>query len=169
MIIREYKMQDKDSCLDIFRSNCPKFFDKSELGLFDKWLDHQVMENSIYQSPAYANSERDAYYIIALSEFGVIGCGGFYILKDQKEARLAWGMIHADFQRQGFGTALYNHRVDIIKRDWPDHTLTLGTSQHTYSFYEQMGLTVTATVKSGYGEDLDRYDMQKITVPNNPL
>src|SRR5688500_133554 len=108
MIIREYKTDDKDSCIQIFNSNCPKFFDKSELELFDKWLDHQVSENAIYQSPAYSNSEKDAYYVIELPGSGIIGCGGFYIVKDQNEARLAWGMIHSKFHRQGFGTALYN-------------------------------------------------------------
>jgi ribosomal protein S18 acetylase RimI-like enzyme len=70
-------------------------------------------------------------------------------------------MIDAKFHRKGFGTALYNYRNDIIKSDWPNHVLTLGTSQHTYSFYVKMGLTVTAILKSGYGEDLDRYDMKK--------
>lgn len=161
MIIREYKIEDKDSCIEIFKSNCPFFFDKSELDMFDKWLDHQVNKNSIYKSPTFTNSERDTYYVIELPDIGVVGCGGFYILKDIHEARLAWGMIHAKFHRQGLGTVLYKHRSDIIKRDWPNHVLTLGTSQHTYSFYEKMGLTVTGKVKSGYGEDLDRFDMQK--------
>lgn len=161
MNIRDYKIEDKNSCIELFKSNCPTFFDNSELQMFDKWLDHQADKNSIYKSPSYSNSEKDAYYVIEILEFGIVGCGGFYILKEQNEARLAWGMIHAKFHRQGFGTALYNHRSDVIKRDWPNHLLTLGTSQHTYSFYEKMGLSVTATVKSGYGEDLDRYDMQK--------
>ena len=160
MTIREYKLEDKDKCLEVFKSNCPKFFDKSELEMFDKWLDHQISENRVYQSPTYTNSERDAYYVIEVPEFGIIGCGGFYIVKELNEARLAWGMIDAKFHRQGFGTALYNYRNDIIKSDWPNHVLTLGTSQHTYSFYVKMGLTVTAILKSGYGEDLDRYDMK---------
>lgn len=161
MIIREYKPEDKVNCVEIFNSNCPKFFDKSELDLFGKWLDHQAGESSIYQSPTYTNSEKDAYYVIELGQEGVIGCGGLYIVKDQKEARLAWGMIHSSFHKKGYGTALYNYRRDVIKKHWPNHIVTLGTSQHTYAFYEKMGLTVTATVKSGYGTDLDRYDMKK--------
>lgn len=161
MTIREYKLGDKEKCLEVFKSNCPKFFDKSELEMFDKWLDHQVSEHVIYQSPTYANSEKDAYYVVEVPEFGIIGCGGFYIVKGLNEARLAWGMIDAKFHRKGFGTALYHYRREIIKRDWPNHVLTLGTSQHTYSFYVKMGLTVTAILKSGYGEDLDRYDMKK--------
>lgn len=160
MTIREYKIEDKEKCLDIFKSNCPKFFDNEEFELFEKWLDHQTSDTSIYQSPTYTDSERDVYYVIEVSEFGIIGCGGFYILKDQKEARLAWGMIHSEFHRKGFGTALFNYRKDIIKRDWPNHALTLGTSQHTYSFYKKMGLAVDAITKAGYGQDLDKYDMK---------
>jgi ribosomal-protein-alanine N-acetyltransferase len=160
MIIRDYKPGDKKNCLEIFKSNCPKFFDKSEFELFEKWLDHQDDGKTVYKSPTYTNSEKDVYYVIELPEVGIIGCGGFYIVKDQPEARLAWGMIHSGQHRQGYGTVLYNYRRDLIKRHWPNHVLTLGTSQHTYSFYQKMGLTVTETIKSGYGADLDRYDMK---------
>lgn len=161
MKIRAYTPADKGKCLDVFKSNCPKYFDRSELELFERWLEHQASEHPVYQSPTYTNSERDAYYVIEIPVSGIIGCGGFYIVKDLPEARLAWGMIHVNFHRQGYGTALYQYRNDIIQREWPRHVLTLGTSQHTYSFYEKMGLTVTAIVKSGYGEDLDRYDMKQ--------
>jgi GNAT superfamily N-acetyltransferase len=160
MTIREYTPENKATCLDIFMSNCPKYFDKSEFALFDKWLDHLASENSIYQSATYSNSEKDAYYVIDIPKFGIIGCGGFYIDRELNEARLAWGMIHVNFHRKGFGTALYQYRKDIISRDWPNHLLTLGTSQYTYPFYEKMGLSVTSIVKSGYGEDFDRYDMK---------
>ena len=156
MIVRDYTSGDKGKCIEVFKSNCPKFFDKDELDLFIHWLDHQVS-----QSPTYTNSERDAYYVVELPQIGVVGCGGFYIVKAQHEARLAWGMIHADFHKQGYGTALYHYRKEIIKKDWPDHMITLGTSQYTYSFYEKMGMTVAATIKAGYGADLDRYDMRQ--------
>lgn len=162
MTIREYKIEDKEKCLEIFKSNCPIYFDVSELDMFDQWLDHQVKSTSNDQSPAYTNSEMDAYFVIELPEIGIVGCGGFYILKDLKEARLAWGMIHSKYHRKGYGTALYLYRRDIINRDWPNHTITLGTSQHTFSFYEKMGLTVTTTITSGYGEGIDRYDMVHI-------
>jgi len=72
---------------------------------------------------------------------------------------LSWGMIHRDFHRMGYGTILYDYRKEMIQKDWPDHILTLGTSQHTFSFYQKVGMKVVATGKSGYGDDLDRYDM----------
>ncbi|MBL0340865.1 MAG: GNAT family N-acetyltransferase [Bacteroidetes bacterium] len=159
MIVRKYKAEDKEKCIEIFQSNFPKYFDESELSQFEKWLEHQVDQDSKYQSPTYTNSEKDAYFVIELADSGVVGCGGFYILKDENEARLAWGMIHADFHGKGYGTALYNYRKEIIRTEWPNHIMALGTSQHTYSFYEKMGMTITAKIDEGYGPDLDRYDM----------
>jgi [ribosomal protein S18]-alanine N-acetyltransferase len=158
--IRNYVPEDKDACLRIFNSNCPAYFDVSEHDLFIRWLDHQSGAENGYSSPTYSNALTDAYYVIEDSNQGVVGCGGFYVTKDLMEVRLAWGMIHADFHNKGLGTSLYNYRREIIERDWPEHTLTLGTSQHTYAFYERMGLKVVATIPSGYGKDLDRYDME---------
>ncbi|MCW3071250.1 MAG: family N-acetyltransferase [Bacteroidetes bacterium] len=159
MLLREYTSGDKDKCIEIFQSNYPQFFDKDELSLFINWLDHQSDNDVSYKSPTYSDSEKDAYFVIELPENRIIGCGGFYIVKDQHEARLAWGMIHADFHTQGYGTALYNYRKEAIKKEWPGYTIVLGTSQHTYPFYEKMGMRVTTMIKSGYGTDLDRYDM----------
>ena len=128
MIIREYKPKDKEKCIEVFKSNCPKFFDKCELDMFINWLDHQFSKDPIYKSPTYTNSEKDAYYVVELPQEGVIGCGGFYVVKSQNEARLAWGMIHSDFHKHGYGTSLYNYRKGIIENDWLNHTITLGTS-----------------------------------------
>jgi len=159
MKIRPYQSDDKQACLEIFKSNSPKFFDEGELQMFENWLDHQGNADSQYQSPTYRNSEKDEYYVIETEEGNLVGSGGFYILKDTREARLAWGMIHNEHHRNGYGTALYQFRAEQIKQRWPNHILTLGTSQHTFSFYEKMGLSVVNTVKSGYGKDLDQYDM----------
>jgi ribosomal-protein-alanine N-acetyltransferase len=161
MTIRDYTAKDKAACVAVFKSNCPKFFDESELDLFIKWLDHQVNQNSGYQSPTYTNSEKDAYSVIETPENGIVACGGFYIITKSNEARLAWGMVHNDFHKHGYGKILYEHRYKKIKAGWPDRIITLGTSQHTYPFYEKMGMKVIASFKQGYGPDLDRYDMQQ--------
>jgi ribosomal-protein-alanine N-acetyltransferase len=158
MNLREYKASDKEQCITIFKSNFPKFFDESELEPFVKWLDHQLGDG-VYSSPTYSNSEQDAYYVIEDRDKGIIGCGGFYILKDQKEARLAWGMIHSSFHKHGYGTALYNYRKNVLERDWPKYKIVLGTSQHTFSFYQKMGMKVTEITKAGYGPNIDKYDM----------
>ena len=159
MILREYKYEDKQDCIEVFSSNCPKFLHNSELDLFINWLDHRADKNGGYKSSRYTKSEKEAYFVIEHFQGGIIGCGGFYIIKDKPEARLAWGMIHADFHKQGYGTTLFYYRAGIIKKKWPNHTIKLMTSQHTYLFYKKMGMMVTASRKAGYGPDLDKYDM----------
>ena len=156
MIVRNYKAADKDACIGIFKSNCPKFFDETELIPFIEWLEKQGSGKT-----ALEISLKDCYYVIELPDQEIVACGGFYILKEVEEARLAWGMIHSGFHRKGFGTLLYNYRFDKIRNDWPQHRITLGTSQHTYTFYEKMGMKVIGNVPKGYGEQLDRFDMEK--------
>lgn len=161
MKIRSFQASDKENCLAIFDSNCPKFFDSSEREMFLNWLNHLSDSNSQYSSPAYSNSEGDYYYVIEIPDKGVIACAGFYILKEEKEARLAWGMVHRDHHQKGYGTLLYQHRQTVIKQTWPNHKMTLGTSQHTFSFYKKMGMKVLQTLENGYGIGIDRYDMQE--------
>lgn len=127
--------------------------------MFEQWLEYLDGGKAIYQSATYSHPETEAYYVADIPEFGVVGCGGFYLDKDSKEARLAWGMIHVKFHRQGLGAALYHYRKEVIHHRWPNHALTLGTSQYTYPFYEKMGLRVTCIIPQGYGKELDRYDM----------
>lgn len=72
---------------------------------------------------------------------------------------MAWGMVHSDFHNRGYGTALYNHRRDILENNWPTHNITLATSQHTNAFYEKMGMKITLKKKDGFGPGLDQIDM----------
>ena len=155
MFIRSYTPADKKFCIDVFKSNMPQFFDEEELPPFIEWLERQ--ERGV---PGHSGSMEDHYYVIELEDKGIIGCGGIYVAKDVKEVRFAWGMIHADYHKKGFGTALYKFREQKMKEGWPDHSITLGTSQHTFPFYERMGMKVINMIPKGYGDDLDRYDMK---------
>lgn len=153
-MIRVYLAKDKEQCIAVFESNLPKYFAQEELAPFIQWLD--VQGNNA--GPAYSNSEKDAYYVI--EENGkIVGCGGFYLVKGAKKANLAWGMIHRAYHKKGFGTALYLYREKEIHAHYPEYTITLGTSQHTFPFYEKMGMRVVANFKNGYGVGIDRYDM----------
>jgi [ribosomal protein S18]-alanine N-acetyltransferase len=160
MNIRVYSWKDKDACLEVFESNCPTYFDQAEYALFENWLLHQDNPRFNYKSPTYLNSEHDSYWLIENDLKRVVGCGGYYICKDPKEARLAWGMIHAKVHGYGYGKALYEFRRNEIQHNWFDHKITLGTSQHTFPFYEKMGMRVIQHIPQGYGVDLDRFDME---------
>lgn len=161
MIIRTYLASDKKQCLSIFDSNYPKFFDPSERNFFENWLNHFDDVKNTYKSPTYSNAEADFFDVIEIPGYGVIACGGFYIVKNELEARFAWGMVHNDYHHKGYGSVLYKHRQNLIKQQWPKHKITLGTSQHTYSFYAKMGMKVIQNFKDGYGVGIDRYDMEE--------
>lgn len=157
MKIRHYNADDKMSCMAVFDSNCPHYFDPTERAMFEKWLDHQSSDFN-YKSPTYTNSVCDAYYVIQLEDC-IAGCGGFYVNDELKEVRLAWGMIDSNFHNKGLGTVLFLHRKEAAQAQWKGYTLNLGTSQHTYSFYEKMGFKIIEIEPKGYGEELDRIEM----------
>lgn len=144
----------------VFDSNCPHFFDISERDMFARWLQHQTDDSTGYKSPTYENSISDVYVVIENEDAMIVGCGGYYVNDMKTEARLAWGMIHANFHGQGFGTALYEHRKRGIQSKWPGVSICLGTSQHTFPFYEKIGFHVVSFEKSGYGAEIDKYEME---------
>ena len=160
MKIRKYSSKDIESCMKIFESNCPKYFDKSEHSLFEKWLLHQDDTNSSYCSPTYQNTLQDNYWVIINEVGSVVGCAGYYISNNPSEARLAWGMIHSEHQGKGYGKAIYQFRLEEIKANLPNFNITLGTSQHTFPFYAKMGMKVIQHIPQGYGSELDRFDME---------
>lgn len=144
----------------VFDSNCPLYFDISERDMFAHWLKHQADSRAEYKSPTYANAIYDEYVVIENEDAMIVGCGGFYVNQTETEARLAWGMIHSDFHGQGYGTALYEQRKHCIQAKWPGISICLGTSQHTFPFYEKMGFRVVSFEKSGYGAEIDKYEME---------
>ncbi len=156
--IRPYLVTDEQACLQLFESNCPLYFDASELALFANWLKHQGT-GATYQSPTYSNALHDSFYVITEPQLGIVACGGFYIVNHIPEARMAWGMVAASLHNKGYGRALYAFRKHEIELKWPQHQITLGTSQHTYQFCEKMGLKVQQIIPQGYGPLLDRIDM----------
>lgn len=159
--IRAYQATDEQACLQIFNSNCPLYFDDSEYALFANWLKHQGT-GAAYQSPTYSDALHDAFYVLTDAQNGTVACGGFYIVKNIPEARMAWGMVTASLHNKGYGKALFEYRKNCIQQTWPKHSITLGTSQHTFQFYEKMGMQVLQIIPQGYGPNLDRIDMVMI-------
>ncbi|MFT5724291.1 MAG: hypothetical protein ACI9JN_001409 [Bacteroidia bacterium] len=89
--IRSYLRFDRSACLEIFDKNCPQFFSDADRADLELWLDGQDAGTITYDT-----SMADFFYVI-LKDFNVIGCGGFYIMKENPVARITWGMIHPDF------------------------------------------------------------------------
>jgi len=154
--IRQYAATDRQSCLSIFDSNCPKFFDPAEKKLLERWLDGRDTNTLVYDS-----SESEKLYVMEV-EGKVTACGGFYTLKNEKVAKLTWGMIHRNYHTKGYGKRLLVYRINVIKKEYPGYLIRLDTSQHTYKFFEKYGFAVSGVVNDGYGKDLHRYDMELV-------
>lgn len=159
MNVRPYHIEDKEACMKIFDSNCPKFFDFSERALFEKWLDHQGDNGIEYKSPAYKNTSYDAYSVAINDQGEILGCAGFYISAEMPEARMAWGMVHAAHHREGIGSLLLKYRINLVEQQWPQLDITLGTSQHTCPYYEKMGFHLLQVFENGYGQGLHQHEM----------
>lgn len=153
LIFRPYQASDKDACLAIFDSNTPPYFDAEERAPFAYWLERKGAELL-----AYENADLD-YYEVALLAGKIVGCAGYYKVKDQSIARMAWGMVHRDFHNKGVGSAHLKHRIQLMQNLFPGYTIDLGTSQLTYAFYEKHGFKVTEFFANGYGVGIDRYEM----------
>lgn len=152
-MIRTYLAKDRTSCLKIFKSNCPQYFDISELKDFEIWLNGQD-----HQKIAYQNTKVENYYVVQKDD-EVIGCGGFYIVSDTPIASMAWGMIHHDFHKQGLGQLLFQFRLDAIKKTYPRNDISLNTSQHTFRFFERFDFKVIKITADGFAKGMDKYSM----------
>lgn len=153
MRIEPYTKGFHEDCIRIFRSNCPKFFDPAELDFLKNWL--KGLDEGY--NP-YLTSIGNYFYVAKVKD-KVIGCAGFYIVKDADTANMVWGMIDRKEHGKGYGRELFKFRVDEIRRSFPAHRIILDTSQHTFPFFEKLGFKVVKITPDGYGKGLDRYDM----------
>jgi ribosomal-protein-alanine N-acetyltransferase len=153
---RVYTSSDHESCVQIFSSNVPIFFDSIELEGFKSWLlskDHGVK--------AHKTNVYESYSVVELKGL-VIGCGGFYITENLTEARMAWGMINYNFHKKGIGRQFLEFRLRQIQQMNQVIPIALDTTQNTFRFFEKMGFKVTSIKKGYYTKGLDRYDMIKL-------
>ena len=128
----------------------PDFFDPCELPQFETWLDKK-MKNE--------HPENLIYYYVLETSGKVIGCGGFYLNQEIKQAGMIWGMVSHPYHGNGFGKMLLKFRMQKIQSLSAQAKIRLDTSQYSYPFFEKMGFKLTAITKDFYGKGLDRCDM----------
>ncbi|MDR3679910.1 MAG: GNAT family N-acetyltransferase [Flavipsychrobacter sp.] len=153
MYIRRYTHYDHAACLNIFKSNCSHYFDASEQSYLEAWLTAQDNGMLVYES----NLSED--FFVLEQEDKVVACGGFYLPRNNLIANMVWGMVHAAFHKQGFGTAMFAYRIEKIKELDTTRAIVLDTSQHTFRFFESFGFEKVKITADAYGEGLHRYDM----------
>ena len=149
--IKPYAPEHKQRLLDIFKSNMPLYFADLELPLFDAFLDGDI-------------NARRPYWIICKDDI-IVACGGIGINEPTKYTKephviMCWGMAHRDFHKQGFGKLLLELRIQESKKIFPATKIALGTTQHTFSFFEKYGFKTVHYEKDHWAKDLDLYQME---------
>ncbi|HVR53850.1 MAG TPA: GNAT family N-acetyltransferase [Pseudorhodoferax sp.] len=138
--IRPYLAADRQACLQIFRSNLPRYFDASELPEFEEFL---------------ARSTQD--YFVAQRGAAVLACGGCYARDGV--GYLSWGMVARAHHHATIGTALLVWRVDRLFSQPDISEIRIDTSQHTAGFFARHGFRTTRQLAHGFGTGIDQVSM----------
>ncbi len=151
--IRPFCDHDKAGCMTAFKSNVPHFFLDHEISLFEDFLDgfHTQITNGKYFEKTY--------YYVTESANQIVGCGGFGYNDKTNSVTLAWGMVHKDFQKQGFGRKLLEYRLKQISILYPAAMVIIDTTQFSLPFFEKFGFVTTKVTDDFYGIGMHRYDM----------
>ncbi len=148
MNVRPYVLTDRDACLAAFDSNVPNYFQAQERRDFEAFLD-----------------DTNCHYFVMEQDSAIAGCGGYFLTENKALARLVWGMVHRDWQRQGLGRFLLLYRLREITKTGGVEMVRLDTSEHSAPFFESQGFKVMRIVKDGYAPGSDRVEMtMKLTV-----
>ena len=142
LIIRNADHKDLNFLIKIFTLNITKYFDKTELVDFKK----------------YFNSNNIETYFIIESEGKILGAAG-YAYENKQTANICWVFIDPDYHRNGLGTKLVNHCIDILKRDHQLNVIQLETSNLTYKFYEKLNFKIKYIKKEYWPNNDDLYFM----------
>ena len=147
-----YKNAYKQACLAAFQSNIPLYFTPEEINDFNNFLDHRAVPKE--------NEIQTTFYYVLLKNNKVIGCGGFGERERDGTVTLAWGLVHSDFHKQGYGKVLLQHRLTEARNVYPTKTIYLDTTQYSYSFFEKFGFKTTKITNDFYMHGMHRYDME---------
>ncbi|WP_300664875.1 GNAT family N-acetyltransferase [Fluviicola sp.] len=147
--IRKYSVSDKSACMEAFKTNVPKYFTAEEVNDFEQFL--TKLENP-------EESDKLPYYVMELDN-KLIGCGGFAEKEGKDAITFAWGMVHNEYHKKGFGEQLLVFRMAEIKKQFPGRQVILDTTQFSYPFFEKYGFRTVKITENAYGEGMHRYDM----------
>jgi N-acetylglutamate synthase-like GNAT family acetyltransferase len=151
-IIRAYNHEDRNECIAAFKTNVPLYFTEPEVVDFEKFL------TRIENIDANSKENGTQYYVI-LHEQKLIGCGGFGDKDSEKIITFAWGLIHKDYHKKGFGKQLLSYRLKQIEQLYLNWPVVLDTTQFSFPFFEKFGFETTMITQDYYAKGMDRYDM----------
>jgi GNAT superfamily N-acetyltransferase len=132
MDFRRYLASDRDACLAIFDSDVPEFFDASERGKFEQFLDRP-----------------DGPYFVMDHDGTLVGCGGYVVVAGESVANLIRGMVRRDSQNLGLGRFLLMYRLREIGKIAGIGLVRLETPQRIAAFFEKQGFRVAGRGPTG--------------------
>lgn len=140
----------KNALLAIFKSNMPLYFAEEELPLFIAFLNKDVFVKN---------------YAVVFQENTIVGCGGIALNQpteytNEQHVIMTWGMVDRKNHKVGFGKKLLEFRVQQAKVLFPGIKIALGTTQHTYGFFEKYGFKTVYFKKDHWSKGLDLYQME---------
>lgn len=146
---RPYQAEDKDRIIEIFVSNCPKYFDA------------QDKDDLIY----FLENFTDENYLVALNGKQIIGCGGHYTKKEKEQHGIAWVMFESGSLgwRNLFKIADQFYQ-EIEKRIFAEGHLfdiLINTTQLMERTFNRYGFETYQVIPDGFGKGLDEYKMRK--------
>jgi N-acetylglutamate synthase-like GNAT family acetyltransferase len=146
-MIRPYKPNDKESLLEIFRLNTPKYFDKNELNDFEEYLE-----------------EKSETYLTIEVDNNIVGGTGYYINENDKSGRITWIFFDPNYYGIGLGKQSVEYCLELLSKNERVEKFIVTTSQLAYKFFEKFGYSINRIEKNHWGDGLDLYEMEK---PNN--
>ncbi|GCD76951.1 hypothetical protein JCM31826_04330 [Thermaurantimonas aggregans] len=149
-----YNIEHKNYIVEIFKSNCPKYFDINDLDDLLDFLDKYADEN----------------FKVLIIDNEIIGCGGHYVNENEKIFGIAWVM----FKRNSLGlrkfltvsNIFFEHLMENIRNENKPFDILINTTQLLEKTFNNFGFYTEKIIKNGFGDNLDHYVMRKKIVEN---
>jgi ribosomal-protein-alanine N-acetyltransferase len=144
MYLRPYTAADKEACLSLLDGNTPMFFAPHERDEFDTFL----------------NDPGDRYWVAECEPGVVVGCSGYWIIRDAPVAVITWTMTARSRHGRGVGRRLLLTCLHHLCHIPAIQAVRLETSQHVMGFYEKVGgFQVQENIENGYAPGLHKIKM----------
>jgi len=145
MNIRQYHTTDKAQLIELFQLNSPDYFSPDEKNDFINYLSNEV----------------EQYFVMELGT-KIIGSGGINFSENEQIGKISWDLFHPHYQKQGLGTALLKHRINILQSIPSVQSIIVRTSQQAHLFYQKNGFKTKDIVKDYWAKGYDLYLMEYI-------
>lgn len=143
--IRDYQPNDFEAVIQLIQLNTPTYFAAEEEADLRHYLHHEL----------------DLYFV-AQQAGEVVGAGGINRGFDEgKTARLSWDFVHPNYQSQGIGKTLTQHRLDLLQQEPGLEKVVVRTTQLVYGFYEKNGFRLVLQRSDFWAPGLDLYQLEQ--------